>query len=148
MRHLCVMIGGERFALAARDVHEVAPAIAARSVPGAPAWCRGFACARGTWLPLVHAAALLGLPASAPTTASRTLLMRPDGSPALLLEVDDVLELAELDLTGSHPALAIDALSWLGPVCTHGGHGVQSIDAAALSRHPALAIIRDGAGGP
>jgi chemotaxis signal transduction protein len=44
MRHLCVMIGGERFALAARDVHEVAPAIAARSVPGAPAWCRGFAC--------------------------------------------------------------------------------------------------------
>ena len=145
MRHLCVMIGGERFALAARDVHEVAPAIAARTVPGAPTWCRGFACARGTWLPLVHAAALFGLPATPATTASRTLLMRPEGMPALLLEVDAVLELAELDLTGSHPGLAIEALAWLGPVCTHGEHGVQAIDAAALARHPALAIVRDGA---
>lgn len=145
MRHLCVMIGGERFALATKDVHEVAPAIAARHVPGAPVWCRGFACARGAWLPLVHAAALLGLPATAATTASRTLLMQPDGAPALLLEVDEVLELAELDLTGSHPGLSIEALAWLGPMCTHGGHSVQAIDAGTLARHPALAIVRDGA---
>lgn len=145
MRHLCVMIGGERFALAARDVHEVAPAIAARHVPGAPIWCRGFACARGAWLPLVHAAALLGLPATAATTASRTLLMRPPGSPALLLEVDEVLELAELDLRGSHPGLAIESLAWLGPMCRHGGHSVQAIDAGALARHPSLAIVRDEA---
>lgn len=144
MRHLCVMIGGERFALAAKDVHEVAPAIAARHVPGAPIWCRGFACARGAWLPLVHAAALLGLPATAATTASRTLLMRPAGLPALLLEVDHVLELAELELSGSHPGLAIDAFAWLGPLCTHGEHSVQTIDAAALVQHPALAIVRDG----
>ncbi len=145
MRHLCVMIGGQRFALAASEVHEVAPAIAARHVPGAPTWCRGFACARGAWLPLVHAAALLGLPATAATTASRTLLMRPDGAPALLLEVDAVLELAELDLTGSHPGLSIEALAWLGPVCTHDGCSVQAIDGAALAQHPALAIVRSGA---
>lgn len=145
MRHLCVTIGGERFALAAKDVHEVAPAIAARAVPGAPAWCRGFACARGSWLPLVHAAALLGLPSSAPTTASRTLLVRTAGAPALLIEVDEVLELAELDPAGSHPGLELDAFAWLGPMGSHGGRGVQSIDLAALARHPGLGIVRDGA---
>ncbi|MBM4110093.1 MAG: chemotaxis protein CheW [Phycisphaerae bacterium] len=141
MRHLCLMIGGERFALATKDVHEVAPAVAARRVPGAPEWCLGLACARGTWLPLVHAAALLGLPATAATTASRTLLMRPEGAPALLLLVDEVLEFVELDLTGSHPGLAIDDQAWLGAVCSP---GVQVLHAAALARHPALGIVRDG----
>jgi chemotaxis signal transduction protein len=145
MRHLCVTIGGARFAIPANEVHDVAPAVAARAVPGAPAWCRGFACARGTWLPLVHAAALLGLPAGAPTVASRTLLLRPADAPALLLEVDEVLDLGELDLAGSHPGLAIESLAWLGPICTHAGQPIQAVDAAALARHPGLAIVRDGA---
>ena len=63
----------------------------------------------------------------------------------LAVEVDDVLDLGELDLAGSHPGLAIESLAWLGPVCTHAGHPIQAIDAAALARHPALAIVRDGA---
>ncbi len=142
MRHLCVTIGGERFAIPARDVHEVAPAIAARTQPGAPSWCRGFACARGEWLPLVHAAALLGLPANAPTAGSRTLLLRPERAPALLLEVDRVLELTELDRAGAHPGLNTPGVEWLGPVMSHADGSVQAIDAGALAAHPALAALR------
>lgn len=148
MRHLCVTIGGAQFAIPAKDVHDVAPAVAARGMPGAPSWCRGFACARGAWLPLVHAAALLGLPQRAPTAASRTLLLRPIDAPALLVEVDEVIGLDELDPVGSHPGLAIESLDWLGPVCSHSGQSIQAIDAAALARHPALAIVRDGAPKP
>lgn len=143
MRHLCVTIGGERFALAVKDVHEVAPAVAARAVPGAPGWCRGFACARGSWIPLVHAAVLLGLPAATPTTATRTLLLHPAGGQPLLLEVDAVLELIDLDDRGSHPGLGVDGLEWLGGVHTHAGASLQTIDAELLAQHPALNAVRD-----
>lgn len=152
MRHLCVTIGTSRFAVPAADVREVAPAVAARPVPKAPSWCRGFACARGQWLPLVHAAELLGLGRSSPTARSRTLLLECGGNPAqsLLVEVDAVDELVSLAGEGAHPGLSVGGQAWLGPIHSLAGGSVQVLHLAALRQHPAWeGLSAEGAqGGP
>jgi chemotaxis signal transduction protein len=146
MRHLCVMIGGSRFAVPTADVREVGPAVAARAVPGAPAWCRGFACARGHWMPLVHAAALLGMPLTAPTTLSRTLLLAgtDDPSQAILVEVDAVEDLVRLDGEGVHPGLQLEGHAWLGALHSLGESSVQVLQLALLRQHPQwIALTRE-----
>ncbi len=138
MRHLCVMIGGSRFAVPASEVREVGPAVAARTLPGVPIWCRGFACARGQWMPLVHAAALLGMPLTPPTTLSRTLLLDDSKDPtqSVLIEVDAVDDLVQLDGTGVHPGLQVAAHPWLGALHPFGGGSVQVLLLGALRQHP------------
>lgn len=146
MRHLCVMIGGSRFAVPATDVCEVGPAVAARALPGAPTWCRGFACARGQWMPLVHAAALLGMPLTAPTTLSRTLLLHgsDDPSQALLIEVDAVQDLVRLDGEGVHPGLQLAGHAWLGALHSLDDGSVQVLHLDSLRQHPEwIALTRE-----
>ncbi|NBX36514.1 MAG: chemotaxis protein CheW [Planctomycetes bacterium] len=138
MRHLCVMIGGSRFAVPASEVREVGPAVAARTMSGVPIWCRGFACARGQWMPLVHAAALLGMPLTPPTTLSRTLLLdgSDDPSQSVLIEVDAVEDLVQLERTGIHPGLHVPTHPWLGSVHPFDDGSVQVLLLGALRQHP------------
>jgi hypothetical protein len=97
-------------------------------------------------MPLVHAAALLGMPWAAPTSLSRTLLMdgSTDPSQALLLEVDAVQDLVLLSGEGVHPGLQLPGHAWLGALHSLGDGSVQVLHLASLRQHPEwIALTRE-----
>lgn len=114
--------GGLYFATAVADVVEVLQPVRATACSGTPAWVRGVFLYRGTLIPLVDVAALLGRPAREDRMLNRVMVVRTGGDagePARTgLWVESVLELERpaFEAPGAHPGFAMVAAKFLGRV--------------------------------
>jgi len=74
--YLLFRIGGDRYALDARDIAEVLGLREFKQVPGAPAWVAGVMERRGVAIPVIDMCALAGGGAAAAVTSTRLALVR------------------------------------------------------------------------
>jgi len=103
---LSFRVGELRLAVAASDVAQVLRSPRVTRVPHAPACLTGVANLRGTVIPVLSLASLLGQDSGASAT-SRIILL--DRSPPLGLAVDEVTALATIDgVTGGKAQLFVD----------------------------------------
>ncbi len=102
MNSLTILAGGTTHAVPLRDIAEIIRVPSAASVPLAPAWLIGLVNHRGTALPMVDLALLLGGGAATPTARSRVLVailgvgFLVDGLTADALQNAQTLDLASL----------------------------------------------------
>ncbi len=112
--------GGLTYALPARDVVEVLPRVALRTVQAAPPSVAGLFTYRGTIVPVVDTALLLGGAPCPELLGNRILvirLSRPEGGADRLVGVlvEGVLGVAS-DAVTEQRSLDLRAAPWLGPV--------------------------------
>lgn len=116
---LTFQAGNEAFGVDTRHVIEVTPWVELRPIPHAPAHVVGLCHYRGTVVPVVDVARLLGGAGSEPRLNTRIILAkRPAGNQGLLglltERVRDVKRVSESDLL---PApLAVAGAPYLGPL--------------------------------
>ena len=137
MLHLLVQLGHDRYALPARDIVEVLPLVALKSLPGAPRGVAGLLDYRGTSLPVVDLSALaLGTPA-VPRVSTRLLIVRyrpVRGGEQLLGLVAErttaTLRRPEKDFQPSE--VTADGARYLGPVVRDAGGLIQRVEISTL----------------
>lgn len=117
---LSVMVSGERFAIPAHDAGEIIRVGVMTRVPLAPAWLLGLANLRGTVLPIVSLARLLGKPNADLSPSSRVIVI----------------------VKGPKLGLLVDAVSSLGR-----SHGETPIDLEALINGDFAELARRGGDG-
>jgi purine-binding chemotaxis protein CheW len=106
LRALIVTVDGERFAIPLEDVIEVLPAVAARSLPGAPEVVRGLLNVRGTPVPVLDLRTRLGRPARRPDPADHVVLCHIDER-TVGVWVDHVAALTEIDTADLVPVTEV-----------------------------------------
>jgi chemotaxis-related protein WspB len=135
MLHLLVQLGPDRYAISARDIVEVLPLVALKTLPGAARGVAGLLDYHGAALPVVDLSALaLGRPA-APRVNTRLLIVRhapPRGNEHLLgLLAEHTTEMIRRDPRDFSPAVGGGA-RFLGPII-HDPRGlIQRIEISAL----------------
>ena len=141
---------GLLMAIDARSIVEVLPPVSSRPSLGAPQWVRGLFTYRGSLIPLVDAAMLLGAAPEPDRMANRVLVLRitPEDSPIqwpIGLWVQAVLEVDRVDFAqvGSHPGFAIDAVRFLGPVAQTRWGQVQLVLPSEIFTAEQVAIMTD-----
>lgn len=138
---------GLLMALPAESVLEVLPPVSSRAVPAVPAWVRGLFSYRGTLIPLIDAARLLGSEPRPDRMVNRVLVVRiaAAGVPPwpVGLWVESVLDLERVDFSaaGGHPGFATEGGRFLGPVVETRFGQVQLLKAAELFRPDEAEIL-------
>lgn len=74
-RHLIFRVSGHPHAIRLLEIREIIECEGLETVPGAPAGLQGVADLRGTAVPVVDLAALLGLPAAVPSREACVLIL-------------------------------------------------------------------------
>lgn len=112
-------------AIESRSIIEVLAPVSCRPAPAVPHWIRGLFVYRGTLIPLVDAALLLGAPPAPDRMANRVLVLRLRSTAAPVewpvgLWVESVLEIDRIEFAdaSSHPGFSTEAGRFLGPVAT------------------------------
>lgn len=131
LRLLLFRCGGQVLAVEAGTVREILSAAEPTRIPGAPAAVRGLVNVRGTLVPVVDAAAAVGLPAN--DGAGTLVLVDRHGKP-VGLAVDEVLDLvtvpaSALDDHASLPGVRPDLVRAVGST---GGHSFVHLAIDAL----------------
>jgi chemotaxis-related protein WspB len=145
---------GRLMAIASQLILEVLPPVSSRPALGAPGWVRGLFPYRGTLIPLVDAATLLGTGRAPDRMSNRVVVVRSgvDGASTgslVGLWVESVLDVdyIDFDAAGGHPGFATDAGRFLGPVTqTRWGQVQQILPQAMFTAEQAL-VLRDPAAG-
>lgn len=151
MLYLLLQLGSDRYAIAGRDIVEVLPLVALKSLPGAPRGVAGLLDLRGAVVPVIDLSALaLGRPA-VPRVSTRLLLVNyplPGGGTRLLgLVAERATETMRCAPEDFRPA-GIDAgeARYLGPV-VHDPRGlIQRVEIAALLTGELRAALFPGGG--
>jgi chemotaxis-related protein WspB len=134
--YVLVQLGSDRYALPARDIVEVLPLVALKSLPGALRGVAGLLDYHGTAMPVVDLSALaLGQPAAL-RVSTRLLIVRylpPHGSERLLgLLAERTTEMIKWDPRDFSPAEVSGGARFLGPV-VHDPRGlIQRIEVSEL----------------
>ena len=132
MQLLTFSVAGQAYAIESRQVIEVLPAVAARSVPHTPDFIRGVFTYRGRLVPLLD----LGLRLAAATLADRLstrvivvdLPGRPAGSNLLGLVAENVISIcSSADAEAWLPPLDLRDAPFLGRILRIGGRTIQLI---------------------
>ncbi|MEC4594692.1 MULTISPECIES: chemotaxis protein CheW [Nitrospirillum] len=132
---LTFRVGAARLAASAADVIEVLRPVRVTRVPHAPAGLTGVASVRGTVVPVLSLARLLGGEEAASGAASRLLLLQAEEPVALT--VDEVGALAQLDAGADQAA---------GGLYVHEDGALRLIDLAELLRREFAGLVRRGDG--
>lgn len=136
MLYVLVQLGSDRYALPARDIVEVLPLVALKSLPGAPRGVAGLLDYRGTPVPVVDLSALaLGTPA-APRVSTRLLMVRyapaRGGEQLLGLIAERTTETLQRAPEDFRPTEVEGGARYLGPV-VHDARGlIQRVEISAL----------------
>lgn len=135
-----VRLAGERFALPAETLAEVARIPPLTRVPGVPGFVRGVANHRGRVLAVLDLRPLLGLPGTTATAGSGRLLVCGSDDVDFGLLVDGVEGLSVVGSGGLEPPLATlpSAVAALVE-----GSAVDESGPVTLLSAPALAALRD-----
>jgi chemotaxis-related protein WspB len=134
---LIIQIGSDRYALDARGVREVVPAVVLRTVPHAPPEVAGLATWRGQVVPVIDLVRLLrGQPCPARMSSRLVIADYPtaQGPRPLGLLAEQVTDVERIDEQRSvDPGLTVPSATYLGKV-HHDGHGalVQLVEVKAL----------------
>jgi len=132
MLFLLFRLGKDRYAIAASQVVEVLPMLAAKTIPHAPPAVRGAFDFRGEPVPLIDLTQLaLGHPVREQLSTRVVLVRHPDGRGGerlLGLLAEHVTEMLRREPSGFRDA-GVDSpeARWLGPVTPHEGGLVQWI---------------------
>jgi len=129
---LLFQAGTQRFGLDAADVVEVAPPLACRTLPHAPAWVAGLANYRGRSVPVIDLSALL-TGARAPLLLSTRLVLVRYGTRILGLLAEQTVETVacrESDFQAM--PVKVRGAEYLGPVLMAGSTMIQKISVAEL----------------
>ncbi|CAB3926701.1 hypothetical protein LMG26858_05904 [Achromobacter anxifer] len=132
--YLLFRIGGDRYALDARDIAEVLGLRELKQVPGAPVWVAGVLDRRGVAVPVIDMSALAGGGAAAAVTSTRLALVRYraselDGGRLLGLILEQATETVHYDPAAFQSAgLAHPHARYLGPVLSDAGGMVQAVN--------------------
>ena len=117
MEILLFEVGGQRQALASRDVREVLPAVTVTPMVGTARFVEGVVNLRGSVLPVVDARVWLGLPTRPIEPSDHLIVVRVDERSAML-RVDRAMELETL-ASGDFDAATRIAKLADGPVRVH-----------------------------
>lgn len=114
---LLFTLGGQRFALPARDIVEVLPQVALKPIPQAPGWVGGLFAYRGQIVPVIDLSHLaLGRPATA-RTSTRLVLVHHTPGRCLGLVLEHASETLRCDPAQFIPiGLHTPRTPYLGPV--------------------------------
>lgn len=145
--YLLFRIGGDRYALDARDIAEVLGLREFKQVPGAPAWVAGVMDRRGAAIPVIDMSALAGGSAAAAVTSTRLALVRyraVPGAPEHLLGL--ILEQATETVHYDPAAFQSGGLDnpgarYLGAVLSDAGGMVQAVNVGDLLPAPVRALL-------
>ncbi|MGS1011048.1 chemotaxis protein CheW [Achromobacter anxifer] len=152
--YLLFRIGGDRYALDARDIAEVLGLREFKQVPGAPAWVAGVMDRRGVAIPVIDMSALAGGGAAAAVTSTRLALVRyraePDQAEHLLgLILEQATETVHYDPAAFQSGgLDNPGARYLGAVLGDAGGMVQAVKVGDLLPAPVRALLfpEDAAG--
>ena len=124
--------GNQRFGIDAAEVIEVAPPLACRTLPHAPAYGAGLVNYRGATVPVIDITALLtGAPAQL-LMSTRLLLVRYGGH-ILGLLAERAVETTACRETDLRPMpVGIEGAAYLGPVLMDRAGMIQKITVTAL----------------
>lgn len=136
MLHLLVQLGSGHYAIPARDVVEVLPLVALKTLPGAAPGVAGLLDYRGAAVPVIDLSALtLGRPA-AHRVSTRLLIVRyapPRGGGQLLgLLAERTTEMMQRDPRDFRPTVVSDGARYLGPVAADARGLIQRIEVSEL----------------
>jgi chemotaxis-related protein WspB len=133
---LVIQIGGDRYAIDARRVREVVPAVALRPVPHAPSEVAGLATWRGQVTPVIDLVELLRGQPCPQRMSSRMVIVDygvpPDARPLGLLaeQITDVERVD--DKTIEEPGVTVPDAKYLGRVMRVHGVIVQLVEVKDL----------------
>lgn len=137
MLFLVFKAGDADYALEARQVIEVIPLVAMRTVPGAPAYIAGLANYHGTGVPIVDFGRLAGGAPCAIYLSTRIILTLYDGGSdpqriiGLLAEtVTNTVEREESDFDQNN--VTVPGTAYLGKLAVNGTGFIQRVVAAQL----------------
>ncbi|MBX3389286.1 MAG: chemotaxis protein CheW [Phycisphaeraceae bacterium] len=124
--------GGLVFSTAVADVVEVLAPVQAEPCSAVPGWVRGLFVYRGTLIPLVDVAGLLGRNPQEDRMSNRVIVVRVGEHAALEragLWVENVLELDRpaFEAPGSHPGFWVEQSRFLGKVAQTRYGAVQEV---------------------
>ncbi len=146
---LIIQIGPDRFALDARVVREVVPAVALRALPHAPPEVAGLATWRGEVTPVIDLVRLLrGQPCPA-RMSSRLVVVdypTPSGPRPLGLLAEQVTDVERIDERAAHdPGVTVPDAPYLGrvlrsPTIAHGAL-IQLVEVTALLPESLRALL-------
>jgi len=133
---LVIQIGADRYALDARGVREVVPAVAVRAVPHAPPVVAGLATWRGQVVPVIDLVRLLTGQPCPPRMSSRVVIVdyaaggakRPLG--LLAEQITDVERVDDKSI--EEPGVTLPDARYLGRVMRSHGFLVQLVEVKAL----------------
>ncbi len=136
MLFLTFQIGGDRYALDARQIVEVLPLVSLKQLPQAPRGVAGLFDCRGRLVPVVDLSELaVGRPARRCLSTRVVLVRHGDGDRARVVGV--IAEQATATLTRSAADFVASGIAgagapYLGPISRDRGGLVQCIDASRL----------------
>jgi chemotaxis-related protein WspB len=142
---LVIQIGSDRYALDARQVREVVPAIALRAIPHAPAEVAGLATWRGQVAPVIDLVRLLqGVPC--PSRMSSRLVVvdyaSNGGKRPLGLLAEQITDVERIDDKAvEEPGVTIPNATYLGRVFRTSGGLVQLVEVKALLSDAVRAML-------
>lgn len=143
MLYLLFQFESDRFALPARDVHEVLPLVSLRAQPGAAAGIVGLINYRGQAVPVLDVArVVLGRP-SVRRVSTRLLIIDHPAAPGqrLALMVERATAMVAKEPGEFGPAgVPLGGARYLGPVAQDAGGMIQQIIVAGLLPPEAAAV--------
>lgn len=136
MLHVIVQLGSDRYALPARDIVEVLPLVALKSLLGAPRGIAGLLDYCGRPVPVVDLSALaLGTPAAA-RVSTRLLMVRyapaRGGEELLGLIAERTTETLRRAADDFQPTEVAGGARYLGPVVRDARGLIQRVEVSAL----------------
>ncbi len=150
MLFLVFGIGGERYALETRYVHEVLPYTRLAAIPQAPGWVAGVLDYRGQPVPVIDLRRLADGKAAECLMSSRILLLdypAADGPRLLGLLAEQATGILKHDGALMSTGMQLEEAPYLGDVLSDGGALVRGIEPSALLPDAVRAVLFTQAAG-